>query len=96
MTTSDHHALQNAIIRAAACICYVTTNEVSATLTRECLAQALDAVETIDALTDPARDAFVPEEFTFAAPPVMRPHRLTLAQSLSFSHQWAKPLPLAA
>jgi hypothetical protein len=96
MTTSDQQQLQGAFALLAASTSQMAARNSVGAVCSTLLSAALCAAETIEALTDPARDAFAPQGFPPKAAPDMRPQRLLLTQSLLTGHGSPKHLKAAA
>jgi hypothetical protein len=94
MASSDQHLIQAALALLAACIAQVVAKDTAGSVRSVFLSGALYAAETIEALTDPTRDAFAPTNFAPKAAPDMRHQRLMLTRSLLIGH--SKPTHLAA
>jgi hypothetical protein len=82
MTDSDQQMIQQAAAKALTCLARALEKEASGSPRWLLLVEALEAVETIDAVTDVARDAFAPSPSFHPASPVMRSERLALTRSL--------------
>ena len=96
MTNSDQQQIQDAFALLVACIARAAARDTAGSVRSAILSAALYAAETIEALTDPARDAFAPTSFPPKAVPNMRSLRLMLTQSLLIGHSRPKHLEAAA
>jgi hypothetical protein len=96
MTNSDQQQLQGTFALLAACTSQMVATTSVGAVCSTLLSTALCAAEAIEALTDPARDAFAPQGFLPKAAPDMRPQRLLLTQSLLTWHGSSKHLKAAA
>jgi hypothetical protein len=82
MTNSDQQIIRRAAAKAMACLARTLEEVGAASPDSEMLIEALEAVESIEALADDARDAFAPNPSFVRAPPCMRPQRLALTRAL--------------
>jgi hypothetical protein len=96
MTSWEQQLNQDAFTLLAACILQVAAKGTAGSDRRAFSNEALCAAETIEALTDPTRDAFAPTSFPAKAAPDMRFQRLMLTQSLLIGHSVPKHPKMAA
>jgi mannose/cellobiose epimerase-like protein (N-acyl-D-glucosamine 2-epimerase family) len=96
MTNSDQQLIQDAFALLAACIAQVAAKDTAGSVRWAFLSEALYAAETIEALTDPTRDAFAPTGFPQKAAPDMHFQRLMLTQSLLIGQSMPKHPKVAA
>jgi hypothetical protein len=96
MTSWEQQLNQDAFTLLAACILQVAAKDTAGSVRWAFLSEALYAAETIEALTDPMRDAFAPTGFPPKAAPDMRFQRLMLTQSLLIGHSMSKHPKVAA
>jgi hypothetical protein len=96
MTSSDQELLQDALAQVVACLSLVSSKRATGLLRCGLLAEALSAVETIEALADPSRDGFLPTSFPPAVAPAREADRLMLVRSLMLRHGKPQHLQAAA
>ena len=96
MTNSDQQQAQDALALLTACVIQLNARGLSSPVRAVFLSEALCAMDTLEALTDPTRDSFAPTSFPPRASPDMRLDRLLLAQSLLMGHRRSSHLKVAA
>lgn len=82
MTIPDQRTIQQAALRAQACLTDLIAAETTGSSRWTLLVEALEVVEVIEAVADEARDGFSPSFHVYQPSPLMRPQRLAFAHSI--------------
>lgn len=80
MTSSDQQLIQQAAAKALVCLARVLEREATGSPRWVLLVEALEALETVEAVADGGRDSL--EAHQSLSPPAMRAQRLALTRSL--------------